>query len=42
MGFEIVAQLQVKSEPSQAWRALLRHFYDPFPTVPHHTATELQ
>ncbi len=25
----------------QEWRALLHHFYDPFPTVEHYTATQL-
>ena len=26
----------------QEWRKLLHHFYDPFPTVLHYTATDLQ
>jgi heme-degrading monooxygenase HmoA len=26
-----------QSEPYQRWRALLHHFYDPFPTVEHFT-----
>jgi heme-degrading monooxygenase HmoA len=25
-----------QSEPYQQWRALLHHFYDPFPTVEHY------
>lgn len=29
-----------QSASYQAWRALLHHFYDPFPTVLHYTATE--
>jgi heme-degrading monooxygenase HmoA len=29
-----------QSEQYQAWRGLLHHFYDPFPTVLHYTATE--
>lgn len=29
-----------QSEQYQTWRALLHHFYDPFPTVLHYTATE--
>ncbi len=28
-----------QSEPYQRWRALLHHFYDPFPTVEHFTLT---
>jgi heme-degrading monooxygenase HmoA len=27
------------SEPYQQWKALLHHFYDPFPTVEHYTLT---
>ncbi len=27
-----------KSEPYQKWKALLHHFYDPFPTVEHYEA----
>jgi heme-degrading monooxygenase HmoA len=27
-----------QSEPYQAWRALLHHFYDPFPTVRHYAS----
>ena len=30
-----------QSERYEKWRALLHHFYDPFPTVLHYTATEL-
>lgn len=30
-----------RSEPYQQWRALLHHFYDPFPTVLHYAACEL-
>lgn len=29
-----------ESAQYQSWRALLHHFYDPFPTVLHYTATE--
>jgi heme-degrading monooxygenase HmoA len=31
-----------QSAQYQEWRALLHHFYDPFPTVLHYSATELQ
>ena len=31
-----------QSSQYQEWRALLHHFYDPFPTVLHYTATEFQ
>jgi heme-degrading monooxygenase HmoA len=27
-----------QSAPYQKWKALLHHFYDPFPTVEHYTA----
>ena len=27
-----------KSEPYQRWKALLHHFYDPFPVVEHYVA----
>lgn len=30
-----------QSTQYQAWRALLHHFYDPFPTVLHYAAAEL-
>lgn len=30
-----------QSEQYQQWRALLHHFYDPFPTVLHYAAREL-
>lgn len=30
-----------QSEQYQQWRALLHHFYDPFPTVLHYAACEL-
>ena len=29
-----------QSDAYQAWRKLLHHFYDPFPTVLHYTACE--
>ena len=29
-----------QSEPYQAWRKLLHHFYDPFPTVLHYAAVQ--
>lgn len=29
------------SEAYQEWKALLHHFYDPFPTVEHYTEVEL-
>lgn len=28
-----------QSEPYQRWKALLHHFYDPFPTVEHYEVT---
>jgi heme-degrading monooxygenase HmoA len=31
-----------QSAQYQEWRALLHHFYDPFPTVLHYSAAELQ
>lgn len=31
-----------QSAQYQAWRKLLHHFYDPFPTVLHYTACELK
>lgn len=31
-----------QAEAYQAWRKLLHHFYDPFPTVLHYTACELK
>jgi heme-degrading monooxygenase HmoA len=30
-----------QSAPYQAWKALLHHFYDPFPTVEHYKAVTL-
>jgi len=30
-----------ESEEYQQWRALLHHFYDPFPTVEHYTSIDL-
>jgi heme-degrading monooxygenase HmoA len=30
-----------QSTEYQEWRSLLHHFYDPFPTVEHYTATQL-
>jgi len=30
-----------ESEQYQQWRALLHHFYDPFPTVEHYASVEL-
>ncbi len=30
-----------QSEPYQKWRALLHHFYDPFPTVRHYASATL-
>ena len=30
-----------KSEPYQRWKALLHHFYDPFPTVLHFEEVQL-
>ena|SRR5688572_18602343 len=29
-----------KSEPYQRWKALLHHFYDPFPVVEHYVAVD--
>lgn len=29
-----------QSEPYQRWKALLHHFYDPFPTVHHYELTD--
>ena len=31
-----------KSEPYQRWKALLHHFYDPFPTVEHYESVTLR
>jgi hypothetical protein len=31
-----------QSAQYQEWRALLHHFYDPFPTVLHYSPAELQ
>jgi heme-degrading monooxygenase HmoA len=31
-----------QSAQYQEWRKLLHHFYEPFPTVLHYTATDLQ
>jgi heme-degrading monooxygenase HmoA len=30
-----------QSPEYQKWRSLLHHFYDPFPTIEHYTATQL-
>lgn len=31
-----------QSEPYQEWKALLHHYYDPFPTVEHYELVDLE